>query len=480
MKKNVRLYLPLILAALSTPLSAQKLTASRHEIDVKNWNLMKDGDSLYISFRLLSDKMDISSNKSLHLVPMLVKGDSVHEMTPVIVAGRRQYIASQRRNDYGMLVRNGNDSISIAYRTSVPYCKWMNTADVVLSFDECGCGGDPYSHDNVLLNKVRLEVPPFRFSPVMAFAVPEVEAVKHREESGRAFLDFPVNQTVIYPEYRNNVAELYKIMSTIDVVRNDTNTVITSISIHGYASPEGSYANNARLAKGRAEALKKYVCTQYGFADTLFTVKSTPEDWEGLREFVSSSSIDLRDKVLEIIDSKYPEDEKNHMLEKIDGRKTYTYLLNNVYPSLRHSDYTVNYTVRPFNVEEAARVLRVRPQLLSLNEMYMVANLYKAGSKEFNEVFDIAVRMYPDDETANLNAANIHLSEGDWQKAERYLQKAGNSPKATIARGVYAMLKGDYTQAKELLMKVSMEGFREAEMNLEQLEQKLEYDKYNK
>lgn len=480
MKKKFRLYLSLILAALTTPLYAQEYTAKDRGIYIKKWNLMNAGDSLYISFRLLSDKMDIPSNRSLRLVPMLVKGDNVHEMKPVIVAGRRQYIASQRRKDYGMLVHSHKDSVKIDYRTAVPYRKWMNSADMLLSFDECGCGGDPYSHDNMLLKKIRLEVPPFRFSPVMAFVVPEVEAVKHREESGRAFLDFPVNQTVIYPEYRNNVTELNKIKATIDVVKNDTNTVITSISIHGYASPEGSYANNARLAKGRAEALKKNVCTQYGFADTLFTVKSTPEDWGGLREFVSSSSIDLRDKVLEIIDSKYPEDEKNRMIERMDNRKTYMYLLNNVYPSLRHSDYTVNYTVRPFNVEEAARVLRVRPQLLSLNEMYMVANLYEAGSKEFNEVFDIAVRMYPDDETANLNAANIHLSEGDWQRAERYLLKAGNSPQATLARGVYAMLKGDYTKAKELFMMASMEGIREAEMNLEQLEQKLEYDKYNK
>lgn len=476
MKKNVGLYLSVILLAIGTSLFAQKDTASQYGIDVKNWNLMKGGDSLYISFRLSSGNMDISSNKSLRLVPMLVNGDSVYTMQPVIVAGKRQYIASQRRKDRGMLVRNGKDSMQIDYRTAVAYSKWMNTSDVVMSFDWCGCGGDPYSHDNMLLNRISLEVPEYKFHPLMAFAVPEVEAVKHREESGRAFLDFPVNQTTIYPEYRRNVSELKKINSTIDIVRNDTNTVITSICIHGYASPEGSYANNKRLAQGRAEALKQYVRSQYGFADSIFTVQSTPEDWQGLRDFVSKSSVAYREEVLSVIDSKHSEDEKSRMLEKIDNRKTYLYLLNNVYPALRHSDYTVNYTVRPFNVDEAARLLYVRPQLLSLNEMFMVANKYELGSEEFNKVFEIAVHLFPDDETANLNVANIYLAEGNWQRAERYISKCGDSPKAIHAKGVLALLKGDYAEAETLLKKAEELGIKEATENLGHLRQKQEND----
>lgn len=88
------------------------------------------------------------------------------------------------------------------------------------------------------------------------FVSPAVEAVKNRAEEGRAYLDFPVNQTKIYPEYRRNPSELEKIKATVDVVKNDANTQITEIDITGYASPEGRYASNARLAQGRAEALK--------------------------------------------------------------------------------------------------------------------------------------------------------------------------------------------------------------------------------
>ena len=81
------------------------------------------------------------------------------------------------------------------------------------------------------------EHPPI-LHPHVAFITPQMEERKLREESGRAYLDFPLNETIIYPEYRNNPAELAKIKRSIDLIKNDTNVVISHIDIHGYASPE--------------------------------------------------------------------------------------------------------------------------------------------------------------------------------------------------------------------------------------------------
>lgn len=83
-----------------------------------------------------------------------------------------------------------------------------------------------------------------------AFAQPQVAADDPvLSLQGKAYLDFPVNRTELHPDYHNNPSELHKIMQTIDTVRNNANVEITSISIHGYASPEGSYQNNERLAQ---------------------------------------------------------------------------------------------------------------------------------------------------------------------------------------------------------------------------------------
>lgn len=350
----------------------------------------------------------------------------------------------------------------------------MGAATLRMAEDLCGCGGSPLAQEQSHMADFNLIPAVYKVHPVMAYVTPKVEAVKHREESGSAFLDFPVNQTVIYPEYRRNKSELAKIRRTIELVKNDSNTRITHISIHGYASPEGTYSNNARLAQGRAEALKEYVCRQYQFDETLFNVQSTPEDWKGLREWVAGSDMACKESLLSVIDGDLEPDAKNWKLQTVDGKRTYNYLLENVYPKLRHSDYIVEYTVKAFNVDEAKALLKTRPQLLSLNEMFLIAQTYAPGSTEFNEVFDIAVRLFPDDATANLNAANVAINEGALKRAASYLDKAGKSPEAIHTRGVLLMLQGKYEEAEVVLKEAQKLGIREAGNNLKQLRLKQE------
>ena len=86
-------------------------------------------------------------------------------------------------------------------------------------------------------------------------------------------------------------------------------------------------------------------------------------------------------------------------------------------------------------------MIKTRPQLLSQNEMFMVAQTYEPGSKEVTEVMEIAVRMFPDDPTANLNAACTRLNVGDAEGAKPYLDKAGNSLEAEAARKIYEEIK---------------------------------------
>ncbi len=452
---------------------AQAQSAAR--VSVEKMSVRNIDDKVIVRLRLVLDSLEVASNHALELRPLITDGENIREMNPLVVAGRRQSIVYQRMNREGMLVRRDEGEMQqVDYADTLDYEAWMDGADFMLAEDLCGCGGNPLEQNKLILQKLDFDTSVYELEPVLAFAVPRVEAVKHREESGRAFLDFPVNQTEIYPEYRRNTAELDKIRKTIELVENDTNTTITHIVIHGYASPEGSFANNRRLAQGRAEALKRYVCRLYSFRDTVFTVRSTPEDWQGLQRWVEQSHLKEREEILKIIASPVDEDEKNVLLQRIGDGSVYAYLLRQVYPSLRHSDYTVHYTVRPFSEEEARRLLKTRPQLLSLNEMYLVAQGYDFGSECFKEVFDIAVRLFPEDETANLNAALVAVSEHNYIRATRYIEKAGNSPEAIHARGVLCLVKGEYGQAEKFLLQAKKLGVRQAEENLEQLRLKLE------
>lgn len=163
-----------------------------------------------------------------------------------------------------------------------------------------------------------------------------------------------------------------------------------------------------------------------------------PEDWEGLRRFVEGSHLTHRDEILRLIDSDMEPDAKDRKI-KVNYRDDYAYLLREVYPGLRHSDYVVRYEVRAYtDPEEIKHLLRTQPQKLSLEEMYFVAQDMEPGSEEYNETFEIAVRMFPEDATANLNAANTAMRLGNLPLAEKYLEKSGDTSEAAYARGIHA------------------------------------------
>ena len=113
--------------------------------------------------------------------------------------------------------------------------------------------------------------------------------------------------------------------------------------------------------------------------------------------------------------------------------------------------------------------MKERPQKLSLEEFYVAAQGLDTDSEEFAEIFDVAVRMYPDDQTANLNAANSAMAQGNLKAAEKFLKKAGKTNQAIYARGVLAALAGDYDAAEDYFNLVK-ERFEEAANALEQIQ----------
>lgn len=306
---------------------------------------------------------------------------------------------------------------------------------------------------------------PSRYPSARSFITPQMEERKVREESGRAYLDFPLNETTIYPEYRNNPAELAKIKRSIDLIKNDTNVVISHIDIHGYASPEGPYSNNERLARERTRTLKDYVCSQYAFNDTLFTTHYTPEDWDGFVKLLTDTVITHREELLHIAESKSSPDGKERKIRKRYPEE-FRFILQHWFPGLRHSDYTIHYVVRPFTVEQAKQVFQSNPKNLSIEEMFRIAQTYPAGSPEYNKIFMTAVLLNPEHPVANLNAACILLSQGDTKGASLYLDKAGETPEKTLLQGIMQMLSGNYTEAENLLHKAEEAGLPQAGENL--------------
>ena len=98
--------------------------------------------------------------------------------------------------------------------------------------------------------------------------------------------------------------------------------------------------------------------------------------------------------------------------------------------------------------------MQTAPQNLSLHEFYVLAQSQEPGSPVFNEVFETAVRMYPTDHVANLNAACSAMQRNDLEKASAYLEKAGDSDEAHYARAVLEAMRGDSERAIGMIKKL--------------------------
>lgn len=437
------------MAAFATSALAQ---ANSDTLRVVESNVSRVGEDVIVDMKLDLSHIEVGRNRTLVYRPLLMKEDSVAELTPIIVNGRVRHIQYQRLeraedfpNEIEIRRENGTEQ-TLDYHARVPFTDWMNKSEVVMVCDLCGCGWESLQNDRSSLFPVNLVHEPV--VPAVLYITPLAE-VKVREKSGSAYLDFPVNQTVIRPDYRRNSTELAAIDATIQSVEDDPNATITKVTIKGYASPEGSYANNQRLAEGRSNALLEYVKKLHDFGDAEFSVSSEPEDWEGLEKRIESSSIADKEEWLAIIRDSEPAD-LDRKEWKLKQLPSYREVLNTIYPALRHSDYTVEYHIRNFTTDEAREMLYKDPSQLSLEEMYRVAQTYEVGSEPYNEVFEIAVRLYPDDPISNLNAANTALLNRNATAARRYLTKAAEGPEKRLAEGVASWLEGDTDQARSI------------------------------
>lgn len=188
------------------------------------------------------------------------------------------------------------------------------------------------------------ELIPADVEPARADTTTVMTAGGLHQFQGSAIIDFVVNRTEIDPDYRDNRRRLEQIHITIDSVLTRERATLRRITLKGFASPEGSYASNARLASGRVTSLQRYLSDNFGIPSALITTDYEPEDWEGLRRYVEASGLSDREPLLAIIDGSLDPDAK---LQRIAARHraSYQFLLKNVFPALRHTDYVIEYDV---------------------------------------------------------------------------------------------------------------------------------------
>lgn len=485
MRKTRFITLCASLLAVTAPAFAEEMAAGPDShISVSLNELTVDGDKLVTSLDVNTTGVTMPSKIKTVYLPMITNGSDTVCFDSFAVSGRKRWL-----NDYaagpgqyspvtfygwskeaGQLINTiptsgqgynvtekGGSPTNFTITLSIPYKEWMGAADFVIDCRVYECSVCVKSYD-VIGQKYfamgQTDFLPLEFQAEYIFAVPEKEAEKLRNLPTRAYIDFKVNQTNILPKFGNNAKELAKIKETVDSIGGDSDITVQSIHVIGTASPEGPYKNNVRLAKGRAESLQKYMQKTYKLPKELVTSSYVPVNWDGLRAWLegpecaaNAANVPDAAAILGIVNSDLEDYARNQKI-KTDYPEQYAWLLKNVYPGLRVTDYDIKYGVRDYTeIAEMVEVMNNAPKKLSVLEIYQAGQSQGPETVLFDESVDIAVETFPENPDANLNAGIKAMKQGDLTKAEKHLAKAGNREEAKFAKAQLAAMKCEYSKA---------------------------------
>lgn len=482
------IYILCSLAALLMAPAAQAQQIVDGTGEVKNLATTRAGGQLNLDMDIDISDIEVGADETLILTPTIEKNGRTLELPSVEIMGRRAWMYYRRNGEVPVTSnplyadriakraeRKAGEKQTVDYTTSVPFQEWMRGSTVVVKEGSCGCDQTPIALGANPVGRVMHEI----YNPqyLISFITPDPEPVKMRAESHSAYINFRVDRYEILENYKSNGAELASIISSIDKVKDDADLTITSISIEGWASPEGTEQHNKILSQNRANSLADYVTAKTGIARTSIHATGMGEDWAGLKKEVDNTPRLLdQDKVLAIIaDASMTQDQKDAALEALVPPTIYQRLMNEMYPRLRRNDYRIEYNVRNFNIEEAKKLVDSDPRKLSVGELYQVAGTYAKGSAEYNHVMEVAAKTYPQVVAAAVNQAAQLISEKKYDEALAVLAKSDQQDARILsAQGYTYMAKGDQAKAREAWEKAAAKGSAEAKHNLDELNKYIE------
>ena len=440
------------------------------------------GGDLVVNLNLILDELKLGRNHQVFVTPFIENGDETRSvMLPTYVfSGRNMhyvYLRNGKTKASGktryniareMYAPKGNRE-TVDYTQRVPLEPWMlrDDATLRLSFDTCGCGR------NIGASSLRqpLGLNPAETMSLVPFPKADASVRKPINHHGEARVQFEVNKVELHEDvYRyvnrltkrehtiDNRAELQGINDSISYALADSNVEIESISICGFASPETQYDRNDYLATNRSRALSEYIARKYNLPIERCHYSAVPENWAGFRKQVETAA-DIteqqRKDLLALIDEPcygpMDYDAKEHTLNS-DVRFAKLYkekILPDWFPELRVTQFNIRTQLKPLTPEQLRGVMAKTPELMSLDEIYLVANSYEHGSEGFLEAMKVALEQYPDDPLANANAAAVAIESKDYKTAESYLSKAGDTAESNVMRGIVATWKGHFDEAQQ-------------------------------
>lgn len=234
---------------------------------------------------------------------------------------------------------------------------------------------------------------------------------------------------------------------------------IKSISIVGYASPEGEVGSNDSLSHHRSNAAKSAVmgiakAAKNDKAQTeIYSLAGRGEDFDGFKKELINSSMNNDEKQLIIRVLEMQKDPVTRETEMRNMGKTFTYLEQNIFTKLRRSEIQVTYDKTGYSDEELKALSVSHPDSLTLEELLFTATL----TNDLNEklrLYQVAEKNFSTDYRTSNNVGAILYMQNKLPEAKAKFEKANGIQENPISKNNLAAIAGvtgDRTGAKKLL-----------------------------
>lgn len=394
-----------------------------------------------------------------------MKKKAVVTVTPELRYGDGKVVKGEAATFQGEKVM-GNDQV-ISYRmgghytmkTAFAYNPEMQKSDMYLTFD-ARRGKKVYNVPAVKVNYGIIATSELYRQALTngggCLALDSFQRVKAKKQE--ANIKFLINQANLRKsELKNNsVGEFVKLLKEINKDREGLN--LQNVEIQAYASPEGGFKFNDKLANKRQNVSEKYVRKEMKSAGVEGNLDAhyTAQDWEGFQQLVQASDIQDKDVILRVLSMyKDPQEREQQIRNMSEGFRE---LADAILPELRRSRLTIHYETIGRNDEQIKAQYNEDAAKLSADELLYYATLEEDAAKK-EEIYAKTAQLYTNDYRPLNNQAVMAFNRGDEAKAKELLAqaitKSNNAAEANATLGLIALKNGNVAEAENLIAKAA-------------------------
>ena len=271
-----------------------------------------------------------------------------------------------------------------------------------------------------------------------------------------ANIKFLVNQANLRrSELKNNsVKEFVAMLKRINADREKLN--IRNVEVQAYASPEGGFSFNDKLAGKRQNTSETYVKSQLkqtGVA-TGIDAHYTAQDWDGFQKLVQASNIQDKDVILRVLSMYKDPEQREQQIRNMSA--AFRELADGILPELRRSRLIINYETIGRSDDQIKAQYATDATKLGVEEMLYYATLEDNMAKK-EEIYKRAAEYYDKDYRALNNLATLSFMKGDKVEAQSYLERAlrvnPQAPEVLANLGIMELVSGNVKEAETSIAK---------------------------